>query len=89
MAKGDPTTPCAWANSLVMMWGPRFPVDVRQIALEYSKRFNDPVLDIVEAPERQTTSERSQALFSTSGTAEHPPFRGGCNAKFVRPSSRR
>jgi len=33
-----------------MMWGPRFPVDVRQIALEYSKRFTDPVLDIIEAP---------------------------------------
>tara|TARA_R100000655_G_scaffold50744_2_gene88371 strand:- start:90 stop:422 length:333 start_codon:yes stop_codon:yes gene_type:complete len=32
------------------MWGPRFPVDVRQIALEYSKRFSDPVLDIIEAP---------------------------------------
>lgn len=31
------------------MWGPRFPVDVRQIALEYSKRFNDPVLKIVAA----------------------------------------
>lgn len=48
--RNDPTTPCAWANTLVTMWGPRFPVDVRQIALEYSKRFSDPVLDIVEAP---------------------------------------
>lgn len=47
--RSDPTTPCAWANALVTMWGPRFPVDVRQIALEYSKRFSDPVLDIVEA----------------------------------------
>lgn len=43
-------TPCAWANTLVRMWGPRFPVDVRQIALEYSKRFEDPVLAISEAP---------------------------------------
>lgn len=31
------------------MWGPRFPVDVHQIAMEYSKRFNDPVLKIVAA----------------------------------------
>ena len=45
----DPTTPCAWANALVTMWGPRFPVDVRQIALEYSKRFSDPVLTIAAA----------------------------------------
>ena len=45
----DPTTPCAWANALVTLWGPHFPVDVRQIALEYSKRFNDPVLKIAEA----------------------------------------
>jgi len=35
------------------MWGPRFPVDVRQIALEYSKRFNDPVLKIAEADVRR------------------------------------
>lgn len=48
--RSDPTTPSAWANTLVTMWGPRFPVDVRQIALEYSKRFSDPVLDIIEAP---------------------------------------
>lgn len=45
----DPTSPPAWANLLVKMWGPRFPVDVRQIAMEYSKRFGDPVLKIVEA----------------------------------------
>jgi len=31
------------------MWGPRFPVDVRQIAMEYSKRFSDPVIKIAEA----------------------------------------
>jgi hypothetical protein len=47
--KTDPSTPCAWANVLVSMWGPRFPVDVRQIALEYSKRFADPVHDIAGA----------------------------------------
>lgn len=47
--RDDPTTPCAWANALVRMWGPRFPVDVRQIALEYSRRFDDPVRDIVAA----------------------------------------
>ena len=50
MARTDPTTPRAWANTLVRMWGPRFPVDVRQIALEYSTRFTDPVLTIAEAP---------------------------------------
>lgn len=42
----DPTTPCGWANALVTMWGPRFPVNVRQIALEYSIRFDDPVLEV-------------------------------------------
>jgi len=47
--RSDPTAPCAWANNLVRMWGPRFPVDVQQIALEYSKRFDDPVLTIAEA----------------------------------------
>ena len=46
----DPTTPCAWANTLVTMWGPRFPVDVKQIALEYSgTRFPDPIHKIAEA----------------------------------------
>lgn len=47
--RGDPTTPCGWANTLVRMWGPRFPVNVRQIALEYSTRFTDPVRAIVAA----------------------------------------
>lgn len=48
---GDPQTPPAWANALVRMWGPHFPVDVRQIALEYSaQRFPDPVRKIAEAP---------------------------------------
>lgn len=45
----EPTTPTAWANLLVTAWGPRFPVDVRQIAFEYSKRFEDPILKIAEA----------------------------------------
>jgi hypothetical protein len=49
MMTTEPRTPTAWANLLVTAWGPRFPVDVRQIAFEYSKRFNDPVLKIVEA----------------------------------------
>lgn len=49
MMRIDPTTPQAWANTLVTMWGPRFPVQVRDIALEYSRRFDDPVLKIVEA----------------------------------------
>jgi hypothetical protein len=31
------------------MWGPRFPVDVRLIALDYSKRFVDPVQKIAAA----------------------------------------
>jgi len=46
----EPSGPRAWANKLVTLWGARFPVDVRQIALEYSKqRFDDPVHKIVEA----------------------------------------
>ena len=45
----EPTTPCAWANLLSTAWGPRFPVDVRLIALEYSKRFADPIHMIAEA----------------------------------------
>lgn len=49
MTTTEPKTPRAWANMLVSVWGPRFPVDVRQIAFEYSKRFNDPVIKIVEA----------------------------------------
>lgn len=51
--RADPSSPCAWANALVTMWGERFPVDVRQIALEYSKRFADPVLAIKEADVRR------------------------------------
>lgn len=45
----EPTRPCAWANLLSRAWGPRFPVDVELIALEYSKRFNDPIKSITKA----------------------------------------
>ena len=47
----QPTTPRAWANTLAKAWGPHFPVDVRQIALEYTKqRFRaDPIAKIAEA----------------------------------------
>jgi hypothetical protein len=45
----DPTTPCAWANMLVTMWGARFPVKVEQIALEYSTRFDDKIHSIQPA----------------------------------------
>lgn len=45
----DPTTPCAWANLLVKMWGPRFPVNVQAIATEYSTRFADKILSIQAA----------------------------------------
>ena len=39
----DPSQPIAWANFLVKAWGPVFPIDVRQIALEYSERYTDPI----------------------------------------------
>lgn len=45
----DPKTPRAWANALTTMWGARFPVDTRQIAMEYSTRFVDPIVKIVAA----------------------------------------
>jgi hypothetical protein len=46
----DPTTPTAWGIRLSKLWGPRFPVDVRQIALQYSaQRFDDPIHAIKEA----------------------------------------
>lgn len=46
----DPTTPTGWGIRLSQLWGPRFPVDVRQIALEYSRqRYRDPVHAIKEA----------------------------------------
>ncbi len=46
----EPTTPRAWANFLSHAWGPRFPVDVRTIALEYTaQRFSDPITKIARA----------------------------------------
>lgn len=46
----EPRTPKAWANFLYRLWGPRFPVDVRTIALEYStQRFPDPITKIAPA----------------------------------------
>lgn len=39
----DPDRPIAWANFLAGVWGRRFPVDVRTIALEYSTRYPDPI----------------------------------------------
>jgi len=45
----EPTTARGWAIFLSKLWGPRFPVDVRQIALDYTQRFTDPILNIVEA----------------------------------------
>lgn len=49
MRTTDPTTYKGWATMLSQMWGPRFPVDVKCIALEYSKRFSDPILKVAEA----------------------------------------
>jgi len=45
----EPTRPCAWANLLSRAWGAHFPVDVELIALEYSKRFPDPIKAIKKA----------------------------------------
>lgn len=45
----DPTRPAAWANFLASAWGPRFPVQVETIALEYTKRFPDPIKAIAKA----------------------------------------
>lgn len=45
----EPTRPCAWANLLSKAWGPRFPVEVDTIAMEYSKRFADPIKKIAKA----------------------------------------
>lgn len=35
---------------LSQIWGPHFPVRVEQIALEYTKRFSDPILKVEKAP---------------------------------------
>lgn len=45
----EPTRPCAWANLLSKAWGPRFPVEVDTIAMEYSTRFPDPIKKIAKA----------------------------------------
>jgi 8-oxo-dGTP pyrophosphatase MutT (NUDIX family) len=45
----EPESPAAWANFLARLWGRRFPVDVGQIALEYSRRFDDPIHRIAPA----------------------------------------
>ena len=45
----DPTRPAAWANLLSAAWGPRFPVEVETIAMEYSTRFPDPIKTIKKA----------------------------------------
>lgn len=45
----EPKTAAAWGIFLSRLWGPRFPVDVRQIAFEYSQRFDDPILKIEPA----------------------------------------
>jgi hypothetical protein len=47
----DPTRPIAWANTLAKAWGPNFPVDVRKIALEYTRtKFKEqPIEEIVTA----------------------------------------
>ena len=45
----DPASPKAWANFLVRAWGPNFPVNVRTIALDYSKRFDDPIVSVAPA----------------------------------------
>jgi len=49
MRTTDPTSHRGWAVMLSQMWGPHFPVSVERIALEYTPRFTDPVLKIVEA----------------------------------------
>lgn len=45
----EPTRPIAWANLLSIAWGPRFPVDVDPIALDYSTRFDDSIKKIQKA----------------------------------------
>jgi hypothetical protein len=49
MRATDPTTPKGWAIVLSQMWGPRFPVLVDRIALEYTTRFPDPILKVAKA----------------------------------------
>lgn len=50
MRTTDPTTHVGWAILLSQLWGnDRFPVEVDTIALEYTKRFPDPVLAVEPA----------------------------------------
>ncbi|MGE0371672.1 MAG: ImmA/IrrE family metallo-endopeptidase [Gammaproteobacteria bacterium] len=49
MTSSEPQTPSQWGMMLARAWGPRFPVNVEQIALEYSKRFDDPIRAVREA----------------------------------------
>jgi len=46
----EPTKPVPWAAFLGKLWGERFPVDVRTIAMDYSVRFPDPIKTINAAP---------------------------------------
>lgn len=45
----EPTTPQSWANLLSQAWGPRYPIEIERIALEYSNRFEDPIRKIAKA----------------------------------------
>ena len=45
-----PLSPKAYANTLAKAWGKRFPVDVRQIAREYSAPQKDPIAKIEALP---------------------------------------
>ena len=45
-----PLSSKAYANTLVKAWGKRFPIDVRQIALEYSAPQKDPIAKIEALP---------------------------------------
>ncbi len=62
----EPTRPCAWANLLGRAWGPRFPVDVKTIALEYSARFPDPIKSIAQA----TGNDFEGALYPLTKTGK-------------------
>lgn len=59
----DPKTPKAWANALAKMWGKRFPVDVNQIALEYTQTAckSEPIHKIASAD----VSEFEGALYKS------------------------
>lgn len=47
--RSEPTSPAHWGIFLSRAWGTHFPVDVREIALSYSKRFPDPIRTITAA----------------------------------------